>query len=144
MARFTLDQLPPEHRKHAERQLSKPGPLPAEPKSSASKASSQVGKMNKTETRYALILDYRISRCDVARYEFEAVNLRLGANLHYRPDFMVVLPGGGIEFHEVKGGYIREDAAVKLKAAAARYPYFKFVLCKYEKGEWTYKDIPAA
>jgi hypothetical protein len=74
--------------------------------------------MNRTESRYAAGL-----RSDplVERFEFDTISLRLGPNLHYRPDFLVRDTHGRVRVVEVKGGYIREDALVKFKAAASRY-----------------------
>jgi hypothetical protein len=31
-----------------------------------------------------------------------------------------------VEFHEVKGGFWRDDAKVKIRVAAAMYPMFRF------------------
>lgn len=148
--RISLDALPEAYRRQAEAQLGQASETLSKAHSEAKKGASMPGtsskpaqKMNKTETRYSLILDYKASKGEILSYDFEAVNLRLGANLHYRPDFMVIKPDGLIEFHEVKGGYIREDAAVKIKAAAARFPCFRFLLCKYEKGDWAINEIPS-
>ena len=98
--------------------------------------------MNKTESRYEDILKGRKALGEIILYEYEPMSIRLGSNLFYIPDFMVMNLDGTLEFHEVKGGFIREDSNVKIKAAATKYPYFRFLLCQYKKGEWNFRDIP--
>ena len=93
------------------------------------------GKMNKTEARYADHLKLRVAAGEVIRFYFEAIKLRIAERCFYTPDFLVL--GGsavawdGFEFHEVKGRkgesyYAQEDAVVKIKAAAALFPYWTF------------------
>lgn len=98
-------------------------------------------RMNKTETRYANILQGYVLAGEILRYEFEAFTFRLGHKTRYTPDFMVVRPDRSVEFHEVKGGYIWEDARVKVKAAASRFDCFKFVLAQYKKGQWNIAEV---
>jgi len=45
-----------------------------------------------------------------------------------------------IELHETKG-FMRDDAAVKLKVAADKFPEFLFVLVKKIKKQWDYEVI---
>ncbi len=84
------------------------------------------GQMNKTETKYAekLELDKRLGV--IRDWQFEAVKLKLAENTFYIPDFLVVMLGGAIEFHETKGHW-EDDARVKWKVAKEKFPYFKFV-----------------
>jgi len=93
-------------------------------------------KMNKTEREYGCMLE---ARGDVAWCEFEGVTLRLGDDCRYTPDFILMLRDGTMECHETKG-FMRDDALVKIKVAAARYP-FKFVLVRKTKGEWSMTEI---
>jgi hypothetical protein len=53
------------------------------------------------------------------------MKFRLGDNCHYSPDFAVMLTGGRMQMHEVKGHW-QDDARVKIKAAAEQYP-FEFI-----------------
>lgn len=97
-------------------------------------------RMNKTETRYANILQgYQLAGV-ILKYEFEAITFRLGDRVRYTPDFLVELPNRVIEIHEVKGAYIWEDARVKVKVAAAKFP-FKFILAQWKKGQWDIAEI---
>lgn len=100
--------------------------------------------MNKTEAEYAGMLDARRLRGEVAWWRYEAITLKLADNTRYTPDFLVLLPDGVLEIHETKGGYIREDGWLKLKVAAALFP-FRFFLCqkaaKKDGGEWSIRRV---
>lgn len=92
------------------------------------------GEMNKTEAAYAAFLDSLKKDCLIADYRFEAVKLRLADKTFYTPDFMVLMPDLSFEMHEVKG-FWEDDARVKIKVAAAQFP-FKFVAVKKMKNGW--------
>ncbi|MEQ6579147.1 DUF1064 domain-containing protein [Pseudomonas aeruginosa] len=81
----------------------------------------KTGQMNKTEQAYDQHLAYRKLAGEVAWYRFEGIKLRLADNTFYTPDFAVMLTGGELELHEVKG-YWTDDARVKTKVAADQYP----------------------
>jgi len=93
-------------------------------------------KMNKIEAAYGDLLK---GRPDVVWTEFEGITLRLGDDCRYTPDWPLMLADGTLEMHETKG-FMRDDALVKIKAAAARYP-FRFVLVRREKSEWIHREI---
>ena len=92
------------------------------------------GEMNKTEAAYAAYLDGLKKDCLIADYRFEAVKLRLADKTFYTPDFMVLMPDFSFEMHEVKG-FWEDDARVKIKVAAAQFP-FKFVAIRKTKNGW--------
>lgn len=92
------------------------------------------GEQNKTEAAYAAYLELRRRAGEVLWYCFDAVSLRLGRNLHYRPDFLVQLADGTLECHEVKGHWA-EDSRVKIKAAAEKFP-FRFLAVKKTRSGW--------
>ena len=100
--------------------------------------------MNKTEAEYAGMLEARRLRGEVAWWRYEAITLKLADNTRYTPDFLVLLPDGALEIHETKGGYIREDGWLKLKVAAALFP-FRFFMCqkaaKKDGGEWSIRRV---
>lgn len=85
----------------------------------------KTGTMNKTEAAYAATLEARRHAGDVAWYLFEGLKFRLADNTFYTPDFAVMLADGALEAHEVKG-FWTDDARVKIKVAAERFP-LKFV-----------------
>ncbi|MGQ7957666.1 DUF1064 domain-containing protein [Pseudomonas sp. SP16.1] len=86
------------------------------------------GRMNKTEASYAVHLERRKAAGEVAWWVFEGVKLRLADATFYDTDFTVMLSTGELEVHEVKGHWT-DDARVKIKVAAAQYP-FRFIALK--------------
>lgn len=94
----------------------------------------KAGKMNNTEKKYADYLELKKQAGEILDYWFDSVNLRLGENCHYRPDFMVILSTGEIEMHETKG-FWTDDALVKIKVAAEKFP-FQFRAFKFLKKQW--------
>ena len=82
----------------------------------------KVGQMNKTEAEYAALLEQRRRAGEVAWFKFEGVKLRLADNTFYTPDFAVMLVGGAMQMHEVKGHWM-DDARAKIKIAADLYPF---------------------
>lgn len=100
--------------------------------------------MNKTEAEYAQMLEARRVSGEIQWWAYEAMTLKLADNTRYTPDFLVMLADGALEVHETKGGYIREDGWLKLKVAAALFP-FRFFLCqkaaKKDGGEWSIRRV---
>ena len=115
-------------------------------KTGGSKARTQAlgrlkaGEMNKTESAYAEHLKAAAIAGEVAAWWFEGIGLKIAKNCHYYPDFLVMRPGGVLEVHEVKarasgGGYRAEDdAKVKLKACAEKFPFPFFVVWPKQGG----------
>jgi hypothetical protein len=99
-----------------------------------------LGRMNSTEARYAMVLNTRLAAGEISRWDFEAVTLRIGTRTTITPDFRVIMADGAEEYHEVKGGFVRDDAWVKLKVAAGLHPY-RFVLAKWVKKAWDVKEV---
>ena len=101
------------------------------------------GVMNKTEAAYSEYLELQKTLGLVSWYSFEAVKFKLADKTYYTPDFMVMMQDGAIELHEVKG-FLYDDAAVKIKVAAAKFP-FKFCMVrrksKKDGGEWTFDEV---
>lgn len=97
------------------------------------------GHMNGTEAAYARYLEDLKANGEVSGYWFEPMKLKLADKTTYSPDFMVMLPDGSLELHEVKG-FMRDDANVKLKVAADKYP-FTFKLVRLIKRVWHIKEV---
>jgi hypothetical protein len=95
--------------------------------------------MNKLEQDYAAYLHTLLLTGEIVSYQYEAVKFRLANRTFYTPDFMVVVDDR-IEFHETKG-FMEEDANIKLKVVAERFPMFQFVLVRREKKVWILKEI---
>ncbi len=98
-----------------------------------------VGTLNRTEQAYRAHLDAQVHAGLVLDYRFEALKLRLADNTFYSPDFVVQLADRTLEVHEVKG-FWTDDARVKIKVAAALFPWFRFVAVqqrpKNQGGGW--------
>jgi len=93
------------------------------------------GTQNKTEAAYEdRVLKPAMLSGDVAWYRFEGVKLRLADKTFYEPDFFVMRRNGELEVIEIKG-FWTDDARVKIKVAAAQYP-FQFIAVQRVKGEW--------
>lgn len=92
-------------------------------------------RMNKAEAEYAAMLDLEQKAGGITYWRFEAMKIRLADNTFYTPDFLVMRADRSLEFHEVKGNFIMDDAKVKLKVAAETCP-FGFVLAQKVKGAW--------
>lgn len=89
--------------------------------------------MNKTETAHAWDLEMRKRAGEIQEYRWQPLRLKLGADCTYEPDFMALMADGTIEFHEVKGGFITDDAMVKVRVAANLFPWFIFRLFQYDR-----------
>lgn len=73
----------------------------------------------------------------------QAITLKLANGVRYTPDVLLYTDGPdghGVIAYEVKG-FMRDDAAVKLKVAASLYPWIKFILVWRKAGEWQYQQI---
>ena len=86
------------------------------------------GTPNKTEAEYMLVLGARKAAGEIVRWDFERYTLTLSHSRpgvkgqRYTPDFMVQLPDGEMEFHEVKG-FRNEKTMNKLKIASEMFPH---------------------
>jgi hypothetical protein len=104
---------------HVDREMSKPE-TPLQRMQALGRL--KAGRMNKTEAAYSQHLEGMKIAGVVLWFEFEAVTLRLADRTRYTPDFAVLLATGAFELHEVKGHW-QDDARVKIKLAAERFPF---------------------
>lgn len=86
--------------------------------------------MNKTEGRYAQLLEARRLAGEIREYSWERVTLRLAEDVRYTPDFFVVTVARELQFHEVKGPLVQDDARVKFRCAVELFPEFRFFWCE--------------
>ena len=82
--------------------------------------------MNRWERDYALGLEAKKRAGQVRDYWYEGVTLKLGPDLRYTPDFLVIAGDGEVQLHEIKG-HRRDDAMVKLRACLDKYPFRIFM-----------------
>jgi len=114
------------------------------------------GVMNKGEAAYAQYLEERKRAGEIVEYLFEPEKLRLADLAFYSPDFFVMLPDGGVEFHEIKGRttkkrsdgtrvdapWSREDAKLKIRFAAERFWWYRFaIVFPLKAGGWGRVDF---
>ncbi len=110
--------------------------IPPRPK----RAASPDG-MNKTERLYATHLRWQQEMGDIDAWAFEPIKLRLAGRTFYTPDFLVVTAPYKYELIEVKG-FMREDAAVKIKVAADKYGHlFDFSLVYRRGSGWDIRHV---
>lgn len=95
------------------------------------------------------VLEPKLNRGEILAFGFEQLKLRLADRTFYTPDYFVLDDAGFIEAHEVKG-YWEEQARIKIKVAADRYQWIRFVAITRErinKGElparyqWIYEEF---
>ncbi len=96
-------------------------------------------KMNKTEAAYGRHLEALKLAGDVRWYDFECLKLRLADDTQYITDFAVLTRDWVLEIHEVKG-FWRDDARVKIKVAAAHFPFRFFGVTKDKTG-WAREEF---
>jgi len=98
----------------------------------------QRGEMNKLESAWAAELETRRLAGELLWWRYEAATLKLTEKtpggkpgIRYTPDFLVMLPDGLLECHEVKGFAAPVDLN-RLKLAADIFP-FRFLLVRRGK-----------
>lgn len=91
---------------------------------------------SKAEARYAEILEAQRRDGNIRGWRYEGITLRLADGVRYSPDFVVFMNGGRMRLVEVKGGYFRDDARIKLRVAVEMYPDFSWLLVWAKKGRF--------
>lgn len=119
-----LSSLPPKVRAQVEAQL---GAQALQQQAKAQIIRQSTRKENKTEAAFREYLEASYGKENVLR---EGVTLRLGNGVTFTPDYFVK-PSGGNRPHcyEVKG-FMRDDAAVKIKVAAREHDWAQFWLIR--------------
>lgn len=82
----------------------------------------EPGEMNKTEKRYSVMLEARRFDGEILWWCFEGMKFKLAKATYYTPDFVIMTATGQIEIHEIKS-YWEDDARVKIKVAADKFPF---------------------
>jgi len=98
-------------------------------------------QMNKTEAAHAAELELRKRLGEIQEYLWQPLRLKLAPDCTYEPDFLVLMADCSIEFHEVKGGFITDDALAKVRVAAERFPFFVFRLYQYTRRGVKIKEL---
>ena len=101
------------------------------------------GEMNKLEAAYAQHLEALRVAGEIEWWVYEAVTLKLAKDTRYTPDFVVMDKTFHIIVDETKG-FLQDDAWVKLKVAAEKFPFrFRLVrqVAKKNGGGWDIKEV---
>lgn len=106
------------------------------------------GTMNRTEKAYADHLRTLQFAGQIAWFDFESIKLRLAANTYLTPDFPLINLAGELEIHDTKGRkgesyWCEEDAKIKIKMAAAMFPFRFFIVWPLARGGWGKEEISA-
>jgi hypothetical protein len=129
-------------------------PFPRKYNRFAKHARREPGEMNKTEAAYAAHLGLLLRAGEIDGWEFEAIKLKLAKNTFFTPDFLVMAKDGVMELHDTKGTtkklrasgekeaapWIEEDAKIKLKLVAEKYPFRVYAVFKTGQG-WTRQEF---
>jgi hypothetical protein len=113
--------------------------LHSSPPSSPISPSGEEAKLNRTEREYLAML--RAAHGATEWVGTQCLTLKLGDDCRYTPDFIVLDNAGVLWAHETKGGFTRDDALVKLKTAARKFSWIRFVLATKKGGVWQTKEI---
>ena len=96
-------------------------------------------KMNGLEKKYADYLDGLQLAGQIAGWWFHPFGLRLAPKTFLHPDFLVMKLDGSLYVHDTKGGPVEDDAAVKMKCAAEKFP-FRFQYVRWKNSQWEITD----
>lgn len=120
------------------------------------------GEMNKLEERYAHVLAARQAAGEIVAYWFERVTFKIATDTRYTPDFIVWMPDGTLEAHEVKARakkparkvngvkvrpegtipLVEDDAKVKINVFAEAFPFRCVVaFCGGASDSWSFKEV---
>lgn len=96
---------------------------------------------NKWEQEYGRMLEAAKFAGEIRAWGFEEIKFKVGLKTcWYTPDFWRLGIAGDLAFIDVKG-FLRDDAAVKIKSAAKQYPHFKFWLARKVNGRWELEEV---
>lgn len=107
---------------------------------------------NKTELAYGKLLEEQMKDGAIIEYGYEGIKLRLADNTFYTPDYYVITHDLELELHEVKSArkdkksgtykpFYEQAARVKIKVAADKYPYFRFVAMAKAPTGWIREEF---
>ena len=111
-------------------------------------------KMTKLEIAYGAHLGLQKAAGEILAFWFEEITLKLGPDVRYTPDWLVMRTDRVLELHETKpigGAGIRakggprfgNDSVVKLRACAGSFPFPCFIVTPEDKGmtRWVKKRV---
>lgn len=104
------------------------------------------GEMNKTEAKFAQLLELQRHAGEVLWWKFEGIKLMLAKNTSLTVDFAVMFADGVLTMIDVKGSkaIFTDDARAKMKVAADMYPFVfraAYPKTKSEGAGWAFEDF---
>jgi hypothetical protein len=93
------------------------------------------------ERDYAERLELQRIAGEIAWWAYEAITFNLGGGAKFKPDFLIVGRDCKLTVAETKGPFARESSIVRIKVAAARFPFLRFLLVTRNDGHWAEKEI---
>lgn len=138
-----LSDLPERHRAEAIRQLARKPKAegPVHPAITQVMSEAQINaapELNKTEDEFF----QHLTSLHWTHIYTQGITLKIAATCRYTPDFVTAGESGQLYAWEVKG-FWRDDARVKIKAAARQYPMITFIavqkIPKKKGGGWAYE-----
>lgn len=100
------------------------------------------GEMNGVERRHLEeIIQPAVVAGEILWWEFEQIRFRLADKTWYKPDFVLQLRNGRMLIHEVKGRHWEDDARVKIKVCAEKYPKWTVRAWQWTGTEWKVEDF---
>jgi hypothetical protein len=139
-------QITPEQAEAIRRQLAA-GVDPASIVVTRTKPGRSAGEPNKGEAAFGQHLEFEKQQGRILWYWFEQIKLKIGKKCWLTIDYVVVRADFRVELIDVKGRkgdgyYCREDAKVKLRAIADKFPVFKVAVVWPRKGGgWSREDF---
>lgn len=104
----------------------------------------KAGQMNKTEERFAQMLELERHAGRVKWWKFEGIKLMLAKNTSITVDFAMLPDTDILTMIDVKGSksMVTDDARVKMKLAAELYPFvFKLAYPRAKAEGWDIEEI---
>lgn len=97
------------------------------------------GYASDAEKRFATQLQVWTASGEIVWWAYEPLRLLLAKRTSYTPDFVAQKADGEVVIYEVKG-FMREDAHVKLKLVADKFP-FRVIVVREAKNGFRYEFI---
>ena len=143
--RLRLDQIPARYHAQVVTQLAtrkdNPAPMPSMAESGKKRLRQSSTTPNKTEAAFFAWLQVELP---FHAHHFQSITLTLANGVRYTPDAVSFGAANCIPrvvAWEVKGGFMRDDAGVKLKCAARAFPSIDFRLMTSSKTNSTGWDM---
>lgn len=120
-----------------------PGAAPppaATPAAPARKLTLNVLGQNKTEARFDRLLEQLKRDGRILDFRWEPIKIRLAGRTWFKVDFIVQRNNLTLAAVEIKG-FMRDDAAVKLKVAPEVFPFMDYYIAFADGPRWDVRRV---